>query len=314
MTSNASPAPAAQRRSARRERARRPRVCDRPERAVSADRVLGRYIDRNGSPREVIARGGAAGSVLVIDRQRGTHDDPRLVAHLAADEPPENAELVCRCYIRDVTAGCGRCRPVAAEDMSGAPIGDRWEAELGTPVGAGGTVPPDRCGRSYVLELIPSRMSIPELRWCRREPQGGAHEPVSLREAIAALESYEPVRTLTVQALARYGRDPGVSTAVLGAELARVQASPIVLNRALREAVLRAVEMERLSMSEIAIRCGRVKRDRRGNQAGETSWLARRVGLLPEGGASVPTPWIHTDVLALIARRGLAISPREIEL
>jgi hypothetical protein len=93
-----------------------------------------------------------------------------------------------------------------------------------------------------------------------------------------------------------------------------VQASPIVLNRALREAVLRAVETERLSMSEIAIRCGRVKRDRRGNEAGETSWLARRVGLLPEGGASAPTPWIHTDVLALIARRGLAISPREIEL
>lgn len=314
MTSIASAAPTAQRRSARRERPRHRRACVRRERAGSADRLLGRYADRDGSPREVIARGGAAGSVLVIDRQRVTHDDPRLVAHLAADEPPENAELVCRCYIRDVAADRGRCRPVAAEDMSGAPLGDRWEAGLGTPVAAGATVPPDRRGRSYMLELLPSRMSIPELRWCRREPAAGAREPVSMREAIAALESYEPVRTLTVQALARHDQDAGVSTAVLGAELARVQASPIVLNRALREAVLRAVETERLSMSEIAIRCGRVKRDRRGNEAGETSWLARRVGLLPEGGASAPTPWIHTDVLALIARRGLAISPREIEL
>ena len=34
-------------------------------------------------------------------------------------------------------------------------------------------------------------------------------------------------------------------------------------------------------MSEIATRCGRVKRDSRGNESGETSWLARRLGILP---------------------------------
>jgi hypothetical protein len=67
-------------------------------------------------------------------------------------------------------------------------------------------------------------------------------------------------------------------------------------------------------MSTIAIRCGRVKRDRRGNESGETSWLARRLGLLPEAGQVMPTPWIHSDVLALIARRGLGVSPREVEL
>jgi hypothetical protein len=67
-------------------------------------------------------------------------------------------------------------------------------------------------------------------------------------------------------------------------------------------------------MSEIAIRCGRVKRDSRGNESGETSWLARRLGMLPEGGHETPTPWVHSDVLALIARRGLGISPREVEL
>ncbi len=315
MTSIASAPPTAKRRSARRERARGRHVRGRRELAGRADRVLGHYADRDGNPREVIACMGAAESVLVIDRQRTTRDDQRLVAHLAADEPPANAELVCRCYVRDVAAGCGRCRQVTAEDISSAPLGDRWEAGMGAPVAAGGTEPLDRSGRSYALELLPSRMSIPELRWCRREPAVvGAREPVSTREAIAALESYEPVRTLTVHALARHGQDSGVSTAVLGAELARVQASPIVLNRALREAVQRAVETEQLSMSEIAIRCGRVKRDRRGNEAGETSWLARRVGLAPEGGVSAPTPWIHTDVLALIARRGLAISPREVEL
>jgi hypothetical protein len=67
-------------------------------------------------------------------------------------------------------------------------------------------------------------------------------------------------------------------------------------------------------MSEIAVRCGRVKRDGKGNVSGETSWLARRIGLLPEGGQSRPTPWIHSDVLALIARDGLGASPREVEL
>ena len=87
-----------------------------------------------------------------------------------------------------------------------------------------------------------------------------------------------------------------------------------MLNRRLRLLVLAKVERRELSMSEIAIRCGRVKRDRRGNESGETSWLARRLGLLPEGGQSTPTPWIHTDVLALIARSGLDVSPREVEL
>jgi hypothetical protein len=67
-------------------------------------------------------------------------------------------------------------------------------------------------------------------------------------------------------------------------------------------------------MSEIAMRCGRVKRDSAGNESGETSWLARRLGILPEGGRDTPTPWVHSDVLALIARLGLGISPREVEV
>jgi hypothetical protein len=71
---------------------------------------------------------------------------------------------------------------------------------------------------------------------------------------------------------------------------------------------------DELSMSSIAIRCDRIKRDRKGNESGETSWLARRIGLLPDGGQSSPTPWIHSDVLGLIARQGLGLSPREVEV
>jgi hypothetical protein len=82
----------------------------------------------------------------------------------------------------------------------------------------------------------------------------------------------------------------------------------------LRESVLAMVERERLSMSEIALRCGRIKRDRKGNESGETSWLARRLGLLPDAATGTSTPWIHSDVLGLIARQGLGLSPREVEL
>ncbi len=150
-----------------------------------------------------------------------------------------------------------------------------------------------------------------------REPPAGALGPagiVSVRDVIGALQDYEPVRALTTAAIRAHHDDPGLSVAVLRAELARVAASPIVLNRRLRERVVQALARDGLSMSEIAVRCGRVKRDRRGNVSGETSWLARRLGLLPEGGERSPTPWIHSEVLALIARCGLGVCPWEVEL
>lgn len=295
--------------------ARRRRNRNRREQAGRDQRLLGRYTDAHGHAREVIARNGAAGSTLVVDRERVTHHDSRLVAHLAADEPAENAAVVCRRYLKDAAAGASRCRPLTTEDASIAPFADPCEADLEREPVPGGGDPVDRQGGSYRLELVHSGMSIPELRWCRRRAEPSLdREPVSVREAVAALESYEPVCALTLRALSRHGRCGDVSIAVLGAELTRVQASPIVLNRRLRHVVLATVERQELSMSEIAIRCGRVKRDRRGNESGETSWLARRLGLLPEGGQSMPTPWIHSDVLALIARRGLGVSPREVEL
>jgi hypothetical protein len=67
-------------------------------------------------------------------------------------------------------------------------------------------------------------------------------------------------------------------------------------------------------MSQLAWGGGKFNPDSKGKESGETSWLARRLGIAPESGKNTPTPWIHTDVLALIARRGLGISPREVEL
>ncbi|HLM87378.1 MAG TPA: hypothetical protein VK272_14455 [Solirubrobacteraceae bacterium] len=298
-------------------RSRRRRARSRRKSADSRDQLLlGRHVDRKGRAREVIVRCGAAGSVLVIDRDSVTHADNRLVAHLAADEPAENAALVCRRYLRDVSVDRGRCRPLTPEDARSAPFVDEQAMEEGPASSSEEVQPTDRHGNRYRLAPLPSGMSIPELRWCRSGPgqEQACGEPVSVREVIAALESYQPVYALTSRALALHGGAGEISTTVLRAELARTQASPIVLNKRLREIVLATIERQQLSMSEIALRCGRVKRDRKGNESGETSWLARRVGLLPEGGGGTPTPWIHSDVLALIARRGLGVSPREVEL
>jgi hypothetical protein len=282
---------------------------------------LGRYTDSRGRPREIVALPGWCKSVLVVDRDAATLGDRRLVAHLDADEPARNAAVVCERYLEEDQDERRRCRRVVPDDLTTSPAAVRTEGyrhEIGQEIEswAGETRFLDRHAQMYRLELLPTGMSIPELRWLcyPRQEQDGAPQPVSVRETVACLESYEPVRTFTLRALAQHRDDPAISTAVLRSELERIQESPIVLNRRLRHAVLAAVEHQDLSMSEIAIRCGRVKRDSKGNESGETSWLARRLGILPEGGVDRRTPWIHSDVLALIARHGLGISPREVEL
>lgn len=320
MTSTISPpSPLARRSSPRRSGTSSARV-DRA-RPPHPREPLVRYTDPRGHRREVVALPGASRSVLVVDRDAATLGDRRLLAHLDADEPAANAVLVCERYLEEDPGERRRCRRVLPEDLKVSPAtvraeGDRSRIERQVVPPASETHFLDRSARTYRLELLPTRMAIPELRW-RRYPRwdtDGAPQPVSVREAVACLESYEPVRTLTLRALARHRDDPEISTALLRLELERIQESPIVLNRRLRQTVLAAVERRELSMSEIAIRCGRIKRDSKGNESGETSWLARRLGILPEGGAGRCTPWIHSDVLALIARHGLGISPREVEL
>lgn len=311
---SAAEAVASRPRAARERAARRTRSEDaarrRPRRR---QRLLARYIDRNGRVRELVARAGAAESTLVIDRLAGSGSDRRLVAHLAADEPLENAKLISQSYIEAALRGC-RCRALTREDVRAIPLADHLEPQAQATQRSEAPPLEDAAGSVYALERLQSGMSIDELRWRRRRPGQVRVETVSAREVIASLERYEPVCAQTARALRLHERSGAVSVATLRSELARVHASPIVLNRGLREAVLERVGRGELSMSEIAIRCGRVKRDRRGNESGETSWLARRLGILAEGGHSTPTPWVHSDVLALIARDGLGVSPREVEL
>ncbi len=289
----------------------------RVARPPSAELVLECYRAPGGAVREVVRVAAAGGSALIVDRRTRGAPDERVVAHLAADEPRVNAAVVCAHYLaeRRSPRPCSLPRALRDDDLRIAPLPD---APL--PPGDGAAPIPvlvDELGCCHRLSAITATaLAIPELRWLR-QPPGGTHGPaelVSVRDVIGALQDYEPACALSAAAIRRHRDDGRVSVAVLRTELARVGASRIVLNRRLRELVLQSLDRDGLSMSEIAARCGRIKRDRRGNVSGETSWLARRLGLLPEGGERVPTPWIHSDVLALIARRGLGLSPMEVEL
>jgi hypothetical protein len=83
---------------------------------------LADYLDPAGHRREVVTLAAVGGSTLVVDRDLGTGADRRLVAHLAADEPPENARLICADYLDDAHGDSRRCRALADEDAASAPF------------------------------------------------------------------------------------------------------------------------------------------------------------------------------------------------
>lgn len=267
---------------------------------------LGTYRDRAGRARAVIARPGVGGSVLVIDQDAQRLTDRRLVAHLAADEPAVNARVVAELYLADDTGRSAR----ALEDSD-------WATLPGGREPPGEPEPPapgdlhDARGRGYRLAAVDDHRYGRQTRWVRRTGRPRP-EPVTVRTVIGALEAYEPVRALTRAALRRAPSRGEVHA--LARELDQLERSPLVLNRALREAVQQRVRSGELSLSCIAARCGRGKHSSTGLRIGDTTWLQRRLGVLPEHGSSEPTPWVHTDVLALIARDGLGVEPREVEL
>jgi hypothetical protein len=281
--------------------------------AASNSVRLGHYAAPDtGEPREIISVPGAEGSTLVIDQLACSLADARLVARLAADEPPENARIVAEMYLADETRG--RCRRVSAQDLQLSPLAASRPTSEQPPSPSPSVL--DANGCSYRIRRVSTGDAFPQLRWTRSCHPGcnDDFDVLTLRDVVARLEDYEPARTVTAEALALHRDDPCVCTSRLRDELDRVTGSPILLNRGLREVVQRVVARGEVSMSEIALRCGRIKRDRRGNVSGETSWLARRIGQLPEGGKDNPTPWVHSDVLALIVRAGLGASPHEVEL
>lgn len=288
-------------------------VCDAPvcERAP----CFGRYVElKTQDVRELVGLARPDGSTFVVDRLARTAGDGRVVARIAASEPPENAAMTAEMYLADEPRR-GRCRLLSAEDLA--------RTRPATAPARASTVlehAPLLDGKGYcfrIRELTTGR-SVPELRWARSRLYDDGQEqpePVTLRDVVARLEDYEPARALTIETLAAYREDPSCSTCTLDGELQRLGESILVLNRRLREAVLAAVKYRGLTMSEIALRCGRTRRDCTGRVvSGETSWLARRIGQTPESGEQHPSPWVQSNVLARIARDGLGVCPREVEL
>jgi hypothetical protein len=278
----------------------------RPAVRAPKDEILGRYTDpQDGQRREVISVTQADGARLVIDRLAASEADARLVGEIARDEPHENARILCEVYLADEQRGI--CRALTPDDLSSAAkqAGRVPEQPRRVLEPAGLT---DSMGRRYMIREVPWKRSLANLRWTRHAE--GLVKPVTLRDVIAAMQDYEPARTITETTLAYYEGTESARLSVLRGELSRVLEGQLVLNRRLREVVQLRVNRGELSMSEIATRCERTKR--RGG--GETSWLARRIGLVPDSGASEPTPWVHPDVLALIARDGLGVCPCEVEV
>lgn len=257
--------------------------------------------ERDGQKRQVITvRLGT--HRLLIDRAIAG-SDARLLARLTDEEPPGNERLIADMYLADPRTP--RCRVLTSEDLE-EPSGHEesgvldWRAPLIAGIGA-----------TFKLALLQTD-GMPALRW-HAHHTGAAPRPVTLRRVAGSLQQYEPVIAMSRAAIVAHQHDPACSVAHLRSELTRLTESQIVLNRRLREHVQEAIKREQLSMSEIAVRCGRARTDRHGRKSGETSWLARRIGLLAEAGYPRPTPWVHSDVLALIARDGLQITPAEAE-
>jgi hypothetical protein len=135
--------------------------------SASAGEVLGQYTDRLGSSREIVARSGAGGSALVIDRDAATFGDGRLVAHLAPDEPAESPSLMCDQYLADARRRCGRVTSADLETIPD-PQDDRQGHNQGEAPDSNLLV--DRHGRSYNLEPVLGSLSIPEIRWQQYPP------------------------------------------------------------------------------------------------------------------------------------------------
>ena len=291
-----------------------------PSPAIAADRAArptgqpssgpptwGTYRDREGRDRALIARPGVGGSVLVIDQDADTLTDRRLVAHLAADEPAVNAQVVAELYLADDEGRVAR----ALHDRDWVTLPDGRELPEEPEPPAPGELR-DARGRRYRLAAVdappprpPDALGAPQRSPARRA--GGAAHGHRRPGGLRARPRADPRR-------AAAGRPPARAPRCWPASCGCSNAARWCSTARCAKHVHRRVRSGELSLSCIAGRCGRGKRRATGLRIGDTTWLQRRLGVLPENGCSEPTPWIHTDVLALIARDGLGVEPREVEL
>jgi hypothetical protein len=264
-----------------------------PRRAASAAATpLVAYADETGDERELVVLV-HDGCQLVIDRTVADRSDPRLVGEFEADEPDKNAMMLALDYL-------GRA-PQERRCAQYVPAVDRPSSVLSGLLR-------DRDRNTYWLQRVARFGPGADLRWVCRTIGAGAPAVVTLRTVVGALEVYEPPVSMTRDALAAHHDAAG---AMLRRELAHLGDSRFVLNRGLREAV--AAELARgTPLAEIARRCGHTRTRGRGITLGDGAWVARRVGLTPDG-KPTPSRWIDQSVLREIAA-ALGLPPAEVRL
>jgi phage baseplate assembly protein W len=253
---------------------------------------FGCYADEDDVRREVVIYERPDQGALVIDRNNETHDNARLVGELARDEPDINAALLAQMWLE-----------CPLEQRRAAPYSGTLPQQLPAQL--------DTADGTYRIAVVSRGERIgSDLRWVCQHP-GSDKVATTLREVVAALEAYEPAVAMTEAAIATIPDDTDGGHSVLAREIARLRGSRRVLNRRLREAILAEVA-HGTSLAEIAARCGRVEIAANGVVKGESSWVARRVGLAGDGHGA-PRRWIDVDVLAQIAD-AISLTAADVEL
>jgi hypothetical protein len=277
-----------------------------------AERVLGAYLDAHGHAHAILAIKGARGT-LVVDRREGLDPELRVIAtldqedaRLALDRSRDQAQHVASLYVADKARG--RCRLLCAEDLRApSPNGAPPAIDPFAAIGAGKA-------RYRIAPLASRHEGRRALRWRRICADGRPGRVATLREVVGALESYEPARAMTLAAIAgtRQAGSDGerVSVCTLANELRNLERSSLVLNTGVREAAQRMVARGELTWAQIAHRCGQCAH----KQGGDSTWVQRRLGLKPDGGALTTSPWTLHSVLARIAREGLGLDPNSLGL
>lgn len=138
-----------------------PHALRRREHAHGLAQRLARYTRPSSLVREIVALPGAQASRLLVDRLAGGLSDHRLLAHLSADEPAQNAKLICHMYLADPRRACRR---LTAQELRTPPLPDPGME----PAGSASELR-DQAGSLYRIRAVEGPLR--RLRWTRSSPQ-----------------------------------------------------------------------------------------------------------------------------------------------
>ena len=211
----------------------------------------------------------------------GARPIPREIVRIAAAAEHTSSSTAVPSTGRPATGPTPRCRRadrdariVCARYLAErrAPVPARSRRRAGRPAGSPFADPepdaPTRCaaaralvdeaGRRHRLAAVTTTvLTIPAPLLATARRRHGPAELVRVLDVTEDLQAYEPVRTLSAEAVARPSRRRAGLGAVLRAELARPPRAHRPQPPA-RERVAQSLVRDGLSMSGVTLRCGRV--------------------------------------------------------